>query len=254
MDIICAGVSDIGRKRETNQDSIYIGNSSKLYVVADGMGGHSGGDLASTMAIKYLAEKVKELRSTPDTGEGKLQGDQILETAVLYANEKIKSYADQEPALKGMGTTVVGFYFDDEKLNIANVGDSRAYVVSKGQLFQLSKDHSVIQEKINFGIYTREQAANDPNKNYLSRTVGFESDIEVDLFEFAPSKGDIFLLCSDGLHGKLSDEDILFIIKDMITGKELSHQVIHDCVQTLIRQANEHGGQDNISVIIAIVK
>ncbi|MFG1487122.1 Stp1/IreP family PP2C-type Ser/Thr phosphatase [Halobacteriovorax sp. RZ-1] len=248
MDIICAGVSDIGRKRETNQDSIYVGNSSKLYVVADGMGGHSGGELASTMAIKYVAEKVKELKaSSTDTST-------VLKDSVHFANEKIKNYADEEPSLKGMGTTVVGILFGEDKASIANVGDSRAYVITQGQIFQLTKDHSVIQEKINFGIYTREQAANDPNKNYLSRTVGFESGIEVDLYDYKPNKGDIFLLCSDGLHGKLSDEDILFIISDMIKkNDELSHQLIHDCAQTLVRQANEHGGQDNISVILAVV-
>ncbi|MFG1483555.1 Stp1/IreP family PP2C-type Ser/Thr phosphatase [Halobacteriovorax sp. HFRX-2_2] len=248
MDIICAGVSDIGRKRETNQDSIYVGNSSKLYVVADGMGGHSGGELASTMAIKYVAEKVKELKaSNTDTSS-------VLKDSVHFANEKIKNYADEEPSLKGMGTTVVGILFGEDKASIANVGDSRAYVITQGQIFQLTKDHSVIQEKINFGIYTREQAANDPNKNYLSRTVGFESGIEVDLYDYKPNKGDIFLLCSDGLHGKLSDEDILFIISDMIKkNDELSHQLIHDCAQTLVRQANEHGGQDNISVILAVV-
>ncbi|WP_412462644.1 Stp1/IreP family PP2C-type Ser/Thr phosphatase [Halobacteriovorax sp. RT-2-6] len=248
MEIICAGVSDIGRKRETNQDSIYVGNSSKLYIVADGMGGHSGGELASTMAIKYIAEKVKELKAaSTDISE-------VLKDSVHFANEKIKNYADEEPSLKGMGTTVVGILFGKDKASIANVGDSRAYVITQGQIFQLTKDHSVIQEKINFGIYTRDQAANDPNKNYLSRTVGFESGIEVDLYDYKPSKGDIFLLCSDGLHGKLSDEDILFIINDMIKkNDELSHQLIHDCAQTLVRQANEHGGQDNISVILAVV-
>ncbi|MFG1504314.1 Stp1/IreP family PP2C-type Ser/Thr phosphatase [Halobacteriovorax sp. ZH5_bin.2] len=248
MEIICAGVSDIGRKRETNQDSIYVGNSSKLYVVADGMGGHSGGELASTMAIKYIAEKVKELKASSTNTSS------VLKDSVHFANEKIKNYADEEPSLKGMGTTVVGILFGEDKASIANVGDSRAYVITQGQIFQLTKDHSVIQEKINFGIYTREQAANDPNKNYLSRTVGFESGIEVDLYDYKPNKGDIFLLCSDGLHGKLSDEDILFIISDMIKkNDELSHQLIHDCAQTLVRQANEHGGQDNISVILAVV-
>lgn len=251
MNTICAGVSDIGRKRETNQDSIYISNNKQLYIVADGMGGHSGGELASTMAIKYLAEKVKELITTKeitDYGE-------ILRQAVLFANNKIKSYADAEPSLKGMGTTVVSILFDEDSVKVANVGDSRAYVISQGQLFQLSKDHSVIQEKINYGIYTRKQAAKDPNKNYLSRTVGFEEDVEVDIFDFKPRPGDIFLLCSDGLHGKLSDEDILFIIDDMLKDThDMTHQKLHDCVQTLIRQANEHGGQDNISVILTVVK
>ncbi|AYF44481.1 MULTISPECIES: Stp1/IreP family PP2C-type Ser/Thr phosphatase [Halobacteriovorax] len=250
MNTICAGVSDIGRKRETNQDSIYISNNTKLYIVADGMGGHSGGELASTMAIKYLAEKVKDkINSQPQEELG-----QVLQESVLYANNKIKAYADSEPALKGMGTTVVSLLFDDESAKIANVGDSRAYVISNGQIFQLTKDHSVIQEKINYGIYTRDQAAKDPNKNYLSRTVGFEEDIEVDIYDYRPQKGDIFLLCSDGLHGKLSDEDILFIIKDMIDNTDdVTHQKLHDCVQTLIRQANEHGGQDNISIILTVV-
>lgn len=251
MNTICAGVSDIGRKRETNQDSIYISNNTKLYIVADGMGGHSGGELASTMAIKYLAENVKDKLNTEQNKEY----GEILRESVLYANNKIKSYADNEPSLKGMGTTVVSLLFGDKEVKIANVGDSRAYVITKSQIFQLTKDHSVIQEKINYGIYTRDQAAKDPNKNYLSRTVGFEEDIEVDIYDYSPQKGDIFLLCSDGLHGKLSDEDILFIIQDMITDtNDVCHQKLHDCVQTLIRQANEHGGQDNISIILTVVK
>jgi len=247
MEVICAGISDIGRKRETNQDSIYISNADQFFVVADGMGGHSGGDLASTMAVKYMSEFIKEnngFKSAP----GK-----FLKDSILFANNEVKSYADDNEHLRGMGTTVVSALFGEDSIAVGNVGDSRAYLINDSQLFQLSKDHSMVQEKVNMGIYTRAQASDDPHKNVLSRTVGYEKDIEIDIFSYKPKPGDFVLLCSDGLHGKVSDEDILYLIKNTLLKKEVNYSNVRDCVQTLVRQANENGGQDNISVIIAAV-
>jgi serine/threonine protein phosphatase PrpC len=249
MDLICAGISDIGRKRETNQDAIYLSNSSQFYVVADGMGGHSGGDLASTMAIKYLSEFIKK-----ETNEDDFKADKVIRDGIRYANDKIKAFADTDKALHGMGTTVVSVLYQEGKLAIGNVGDSRAYLISNNQIFQITRDHSLVQEKLNVGIYDRQEAADDPHKNILSRTVGFDEEIEIDVFSYDAKPGDIFLLSSDGLHGKVSDEDILYIIEKTLLGKDMSFTSVRDCVQTLVRQANENGGQDNISVIIGVVQ
>lgn len=248
MEVICAGISDIGRKRETNQDSIYISNSDQFYVVADGMGGHSGGDLASTMAVKHMSEFVKKIDDFKDSP------NKYLKQCIAHANQQVKDFADTNEHLKGMGTTVVSVLFGKDTIAVGNVGDSRAYLINESQLFQLTRDHSMVQEKVNMGIYTRKQAADDPHKNVLSRTVGYDDDIEIDIFSYKPKSGDLILLCSDGLHGKVSDEDILYLIKNTLLKKEVNYTNVRDCVQTLVRQANENGGQDNISVIIAAVQ
>ncbi|EQC51801.1 Stp1/IreP family PP2C-type Ser/Thr phosphatase [Bacteriovorax sp. DB6_IX] len=247
MEVICAGISDIGRKRETNQDTIYISNADQFYVVADGMGGHSGGDLASTMAVKYMSEFIKS-QNDPQSTPGK-----SLKESIMHANNQVKNYADLNENLRGMGTTVVSVLFGSDNIAVGNVGDSRAYLINEHQIFQLTKDHSMVQEKVNMGIYTRAQAADDPHKNVLSRTVGYELDIEIDIFSYKPKAGDLILLCSDGLHGKVSDEDILYLISNTLLKKDVNYTNVRDCVQTLVRQANENGGQDNISVILAAV-
>ncbi len=244
LEFIAAGISDIGRKRDTNQDSIYLNNNDHVYIVADGMGGHSGGELASTMAVKHMSEYLKSVNLSTSR-------DKHMKDAILFANNQIKSFADNDETLKGMGTTVVSMIFGDDTVTIGNVGDSRAYLISRENLFQLSKDHSLVQEKMNMGLYTRQQALEDPHKNILSRTVGFEENVKIDVFSYKLKKGDFFLICSDGLHGKVSDEDIIYMIKKDLIGKKLNFTKIRDCVQRLVRQANENGGQDNISVIIA---
>lgn len=249
MEIISAGISDIGRKRETNQDSIFLSNKDKLYIVADGMGGHSGGELASTMAVKYISEYAKQVQTSNEKSN-----DQLVKEAITHANREIKTYADKDQTLRGMGTTVVCIKFSEDAASIGNVGDSRAYLITRGKIFQLTKDHSLVQEKINMGIYTRQQALEDPHKNVLSRTVGYEDKVNIDVFNYKFKKGDMFLLCSDGLHGKVSDEDIIFTLNQLIQADNLSFTSVRDCVQNLVRQANENGGQDNISVILAAVQ
>ncbi len=247
MGLIASGNTDIGRKRKTNQDSYHMSPEHKLFVVADGMGGHNGGDIASQMAVKILPDYVvKNLQMDPVN---------LLTGSIKESNRSIKHFGETHPELVGMGTTIVSFFFKGQNLYIGNVGDSRAYLVNHKKIFQLSRDHSLVQEKLNYGVYDREQAALDPQKNVLVRTVGFEDDVEVDVFVYKVNKNDIFLICSDGLHGKVSDEDILYLINKFIPDPALANQAAADrVIKALIDQANDNGGQDNITAILVIAQ
>jgi protein phosphatase len=247
MPILFSGQTNIGMKRKTNQDAITMHPDLNLFIVADGMGGHNGGDVASQLAVQTIPLFIKQnlqKMSDPKT---------LCMEAWKYANFKIFEKGEADTLLKGMGTTIVGLYFHGKSLFISNIGDSRAYYYQKGSLFQLSRDHSLIQEKINMGLYTREQGANDPQKNVLVRTVGFEQNVEVDVFEFKVSRYDLFLICSDGLHGKVSDRDMVFLINKFIPDATIvTSQTLEQLANELINLANRNGGQDNISVIACI--
>jgi serine/threonine protein phosphatase PrpC len=248
MGIIAAGATDIGRKRKSNQDSIYLNKERHLYVVADGMGGHQGGDIASQMAVKIVPEFLLP-KLQPNLAPEDAQN--LTKEAVLAANKAIYDYSQKDEKLRGMGTTVVYLLFDGPHLHILNVGDSRAYLFHQKKLYQLSNDHSLVQEKVNMGLYTRAEAAQDKMKNVLVRTVGFEPQIEVDHFSFKVHKHDLFLICSDGLHGRVSDHDIMHIVNRNIPDPtQVSEAQIQKTVKDLIDQANANGGQDNISVIL----
>lgn len=247
MGLIASGNTNIGRKRKTNQDSFYIGLERKLFVVADGMGGHNGGDIASQMAVKILPEYVEQNNS--------MEPALLLTGSLKESNRSIKHFGETHPELVGMGTTIVSFFFKGQNIYIGNVGDSRGYLINHKKIYQLTKDHSLVQEKLNYGVYNREQASLDPQKNVLVRTVGFEDDVEVDVFVYKVNKNDIFLCCSDGLHGKVSDEDILYLVNKHIPDPTLATQKSADLViQALIDQANENGGQDNITAILVIAQ
>lgn len=247
MGLISAGMCDIGQKRKTNQDSIYMNPEKNLFIVADGMGGHNGGDIASALAVKTVPEYVIQNQDQPPAA--------LIANAVKHANKSIKDRGKADAQLVGMGTTVVSFYFKETTLFIANVGDSRAYLINRNRLFQLSKDHSLVQEKLNIGIYNREQAQKDPQKNVLVRTVGFEENVDVDVFNYKVCRNDIFLICSDGLHGKVSDPDILYIVNKYIPNPGLATaEAVNAAVKMLVHQANANGGNDNISVILVVAK
>lgn len=247
MGLIAAGNTDIGRKRKTNQDSYFLSLEKKLFVVADGMGGHNGGDIASQMAVKELPKYVIENQA--------MEPVPLITGSIKESNRAIKNFGEAHPELVGMGTTIVGFYFRGQNIYVANVGDSRAYLINNKNIFQLTRDHSLVQEKLNYGVYNREQAALDPQKNVLVRTVGFEEDVEVDVFVYKVVKNDIFFICSDGLHGKVSDEDMLYIINKLIPEPALATTAMAEkVIQALIDQANENGGQDNITAILVIAQ
>ncbi len=247
MGLIASGNTDIGRKRKTNQDSLYLGLERKLFVVADGMGGHNGGDIASQMAVKVLPAYVeKNLSLEPVT---------LINNSIKESNKSIKDFGESHSDLVGMGTTIVSFFFKGQNIYIGNVGDSRGYLINQKKINQLTRDHSLVQEKLIHGIYDREQAALDPQKNVLVRSVGFEDDIDVDVFVYKVNKNDIFLCCSDGLHGKVSDEDILYLVNKFIPDPTTATQRSADqVIGALIDQANDNGGQDNITAIIIIAQ
>lgn len=235
-------------KRKTNQDSICLAREDKFFVVADGMGGHNGGDIASQMSVRLLPEFISENKNSKDTNE-------LLAEAIQFVNRSIYDHGQQNEELKGMGTTISLIYFDDKYLNIANIGDSRVYMMQDESLYQLTRDHSLVQEKLNLGIYDREGAKADPQKNVLTKTVGFESEVKPDIYKYRASKGDLFLICSDGLHGKVSDPDLLNIVKHHIPEFYKADKAqLNNAVKHLIQQANHNGGQDNISVILVVMK
>lgn len=247
MGIICAGATDIGRKRKTNQDSICIEHALHFFAVADGMGGHNGGDIASQLSVKMMPEYLTQ---------NPLKDPNVqMKELICAINMAILSKAKEEPELTGMGTTIAAIRFSGPQLTIGNVGDSRVYMVNNQNIYQLTRDHSFVQEKLNMGIYSREQASLDPQKNVLVRSVGFEADLQVDVFNYRISKNDIFLVCSDGLHGRVSDSDILHIIQKNIPNPgNCSEADVDKTVKELIQQANNNGGHDNISVILAVAQ
>lgn len=248
MAIISAGDSDIGQKRKTNQDSICLYPERHFYAVADGMGGHNGGDIASQMSVKIFPEFIEKNINTMDCA-------QILEESIKFVNKSIYEHGQKHEELKGMGTTITCIMFDGATIKVGNIGDSRTYLISKNKLYQVTRDHSLVQEKLNIGLYDREGAKKDPQKNVLVRTVGFEPDVDVDVYHYKVARNDMFLLCSDGLHGKVSDEDIIHIVNNYIPDPQsATKDQIEQTVKNLIDQANANGGQDNISVIIALAK
>lgn len=247
MGILCAGGTDIGRKRKTNQDSICLDHEHNFFAVADGMGGHNGGDIASQLSVKLMPEFLKS------TTESEPQA--VMKQLIQGINHAILQKAVEQPELHGMGTTVSAVLFHGPQLIIGNVGDSRVYMINNHNIYQLTRDHSFVQEKLNMGIYTREEAVKDPQKNVLVRSVGFEEELNVDVFNYRICKNDIFLICSDGLHGKVSDGDILYIVrKHLADPSKVTLNELEQTVKDLIAQANDNGGQDNISVIMAVAQ
>ncbi|MEX0799352.1 MAG: Stp1/IreP family PP2C-type Ser/Thr phosphatase [Bacteriovoracaceae bacterium] len=248
MTIISSGASDIGQKRKTNQDSICVYPKRHFFAVADGMGGHSGGDIASQMSVKLFPEFIEQNIS-------RMSAPDLLKNSIEHVNEAIYEHGQKNQELKGMGTTVSAIIFDGANINLANVGDSRVYLISKNKLYQMTRDHSLVQEKLNMGFYDRDGAKKDPQKNVLIRTVGFESEVEVDVYHYKVARNDMFLICSDGLHGKVSDEDIIHIVNQRLPDPSAAGQEeLDSTVKELIDQANTNGGQDNISVVMALAK
>lgn len=247
MAIIHAGGTDIGRKRKTNQDSICLYPEQLFFAVADGMGGHNGGDIASQMSVKIMPEYIEK--------NADIEPRDLMSGVIRDVNARIHHHSEEKPELKGMGTTVSAIMFHGPQLFIGNVGDSRVYLIHNGMLFQMTRDHSFVQEKLSMGIYGRDDAALDKQKNVLVRSVGFEPDVAVDVYSYRICKNDLFLICSDGLHGKVSDHDILYIVqKNIPYPADATAAELNRAVQELIAQANENGGQDNISVILAMAQ
>ena len=231
-------LTDIGQKRQLNQDFIYrsetpVGNLPNVFIVADGMGGHNAGDYASRLAVETVVEEIStSFEKNPV---------KILNNAIERANEMLRKRAREDRALSGMGTTIVAATCIGKYLEVANVGDSRLYVISD-EIRQITQDHSLVEEMVRMGGLDKETARNHPDKNIITRAVGARRDVEVDFFHVELQTGDMVLLCSDGLTNMVDDEMIFRILK--------GDGNLEDRVEELTRTANQNGGKDNISVIV----
>ncbi len=221
-----------------NQDHLYasvspVGELPNLFLVADGMGGHKAGGTASRCAVETILARVGE---SPESG-----CEEIFTDAIRYANAVIEKQAGEDDRLSGMGTTVVAACVEENQLVAANVGDSRLYVIGDG-IEQVTEDHSLVWEMVKKGGINREEARNHPNKNIITRAVGLERRLAVDCFRRPLKPGNIVLLCSDGLTDMLEDEEIYRILT--------REKDVRDGAEALVAAANDHGGRDNIAVVV----
>lgn len=247
MNLTAAGKTDRGLVRANNEDEFYLDEKQGLLVVADGMGGHASGEIASKLAVNVIRDYFQ--------GPQKLIGNSNpayslatnkLNCAIRLANQAVYEVAQSSPVLKGMGTTIVAVLLTGNKLSIAHIGDSRAYLIRAGLIDQLTDDHSMVNEQVRRDIITREEAAQSEMKNILTKALGIRAEMEADLDELTIFGDDIIFLCSDGLCNMVADEEVLDIIS-------FAENPGYAC-DSLIKAANQKGGKDNITVVIGYIR
>ena len=237
MKIKAYGKTDVGKKRPINQDSILVNARHNIYAVADGMGGHKGGEVASAMAVEALQEVLAEEAKTSSPIESRLEKAYKLANDRIYESSHMASNKD----LEGMGTTLVACYATEHKIFISNVGDSRAYLYRDGRIWQITEDHSLVQEQIRAGLINPARSEEMVGKNVSTRSVGYDQNVKIDVVFRTYTKGDIFLLCSDGLTGMVPNQGI---------AKILANNPLEKVAQICIDEANKAGGTDNISCLV----
>ncbi|MEA2700198.1 MAG: family protein phosphatase [Myxococcales bacterium] len=255
MRIVGWGASDVGRKRHHNEDSFLCNDAIGLYAVADGMGGHLGGERASRMAVEILEREIERAwkeglladRPVPAvgaaaSGSGSVSTfGSVLKKAVIEADRSIYEAALANPSLSGMGTTLTALLFGGGYVYLGHVGDSRAYLYRNGKARQLTEDHSWIQEQVRAGLLSPEEAKESRFRNIITRSVGFEPAVEPDLAGLSVQAGDCFVLCSDGLSNYLSVDEV---------GQVLTSHFYRDVAPLFVQMANERGGDDNVTCLV----
>ncbi|PKO47895.1 MAG: protein phosphatase [Betaproteobacteria bacterium HGW-Betaproteobacteria-22] len=245
-------LTDVGLLRSHNEDAVASDASIGFVMLADGMGGYQAGEVASEIAVLTIAAELKEAIVMAASVEGagdnrfKLSPSHIIEEAVSHANDAIYRVSQEFAQCAGMGTTLVVGLFANNHFVVGHVGDSRAYRLRKHVLTQITEDHSLLQEQINAGLLSKEQAKFSTYRNLVTRAVGIEPDVELEIHTHDVEVGDIYLLCSDGLTDLVDDEAIASVLNTPTFS-------LYDTARALINLANEHGGKDNISVILAKV-
>lgn len=237
MRIRSCAISDVGKKRQKNEDSYLINDAHKLFVVADGMGGHAGGEYASRIAITTIEETFGQ--ENPESNAEKL-----IEGSIQDAGQKIVAKAEEDRALRGMGTTVIALHLGDKKAVLGHVGDSRAYLFRDGVLEQLTEDHSLVNEQVKSGLISEEEAKTHQFKNIITRSLGVTPEVEVDLISKKLKTGDSFLLCSDGLSNLVEMAEM---------EKELRDKESVLAAKSMVDLANKRGGDDNITIVVVEV-
>jgi serine/threonine protein phosphatase PrpC len=242
---LLGGMSDVGLARQLNEDNwgwSRLSERASLYVVADGMGGHDGGEVASALAVKTLSQVLRERETDPPVGEDALEA--MLEESFQLANNTVKDAADAKGT--DMGTTLVTMLLLERRVAIlANVGDSRGYLLRNGTLHQITKDHSLVQKMVERGRITAEEARHHPHSNILLRTVGTERDIDIDLFRVELEQGDKILMCSDGLWNEVDDRDIESVLNTYADPRIATRE--------LVKAAHHGGGKDNVTLMIVTI-
>ncbi len=243
------GVTDVGRRREANEDCFAVVPEDGLFIVADGMGGHAAGEVASRLAVSAIADFIASTRRDAEITwpfeydtTMPMEGNR-LKTAIRLANQRILDTINHKKDLEGMGTTLVSVIVSDSKAWVGHVGDSRAYLIRDGVLSQITSDHSWVNEQVKLGYLTRNDATHHPFRNVVTRALGSKDDVVVDLCEQGLRTGDYLLLCSDGLNTMLEDDSIKEIIMEHEGDVEAG-------ARALIARANDNGGDDNVTVVL----
>jgi len=250
MQLTAFGLTDVGQVRTHNEDSILLEPALNLYAVADGMGGHKGGEFASRICLDTMKDYLQMAAKGRAPLVGEVDGSSseaanLLGSAVRFANQAVFEAAFSKPEWSGMGTTIVAVTVQVAKVSIAHVGDSRAYLLRGGKFKQLTEDHSWVEEQVRAGVMTRDEALFAKGRNVLTRAIGQEESVLVDLDELELQAGDSLLLCSDGLYGMVADEDTAGLVSVAKTPDQACRE--------LVACANGRGGRDNISVILLSV-
>jgi protein phosphatase len=248
MEIKAHGLTHVGKQRQHNEDAFLVADEAKLYLVADGMGGHAAGEIASRIAVDSISEFILHTKEDDGTwphayDEQYKRSTNRLMAAVRMANTRVLEAMRKDARLRGMGTTVVACMAEDDTMSVAHVGDSRAYLVRDGRLSRLTNDHSWVFEQVQAGMLTEEEAEKHPLRNVITRALGGALQVSPDASEVASKPGDVYLLCSDGLTGMLPEEEILRVVND-------HNDDLERACQELIDRANERGGLDNVTAIL----
>jgi protein phosphatase len=249
MKVVCEARSDVGRKRKGNEDAVFLNPDLQLYVVADGMGGHAAGEVAAKIAVDSINEFVEltggdqEITWPFGLDESISYDGNRLKTAIRHANRRVLAATRERTEYEGMATTVAAVLVDGDVANLAHVGDSRIYVWSDGAVRLLTSDHSWVNEQIQSGVISAEQARSHPLRNVVTRALGGRSDLVVDVQSRRMRHNEVLLLCSDGLTTMVGDEDIARVLEEV--GGDITR-----AAQGLVDEANERGGEDNITVVL----
>jgi protein phosphatase len=242
-----ASATHPGMVRSHNEDSIAADAETGLAVLADGMGGYNAGEVASGIAVELIRTEMKKALAGRDRAELSNGGaEKLVEEHSRRANATIYQAAQSQPQYAGMGTTLVVALWHDNQVTVGHIGDSRLYRLRDGVLEQVTRDHSLLQEQIDSGMITREQARHSQNKNLVTRAVGIDPEVEAEVHTYPVKPGDIYLMCSDGLNDMVPDEDIQLTLSSLQANLQLA-------AQQLVQQACDNGGRDNVSVILVRV-
>ncbi len=243
--------TDKGMVRSTNEDAVLANPVGGFVILADGMGGYNAGEVASGMATTLIGTELEKAFAASEPwrkeADGRPRAHAVLEAEIARANGAIYQAAQSQPQYAGMGTTLVMAVFHDDKATVAHIGDSRLYRLRGEDFTQVTRDHSLLQEQIDSGMITAEQAKHSQNKNLVTRALGVDPAVEPEIHDYAVQPGDIYLLCSDGLNDMVDDEEIGMTLQMLAANLEL-------CAMQLVQMANDNGGRDNVSVILVRVK